>query len=101
LNIGAVYEAIAPNGKRVAVKVTDLRPDPTKTQAENDADFDHYLRICVQEFDKLWELTKVNKERRAVKVYEIGTDSYRPYGKSRDFAIICTEKRHMYTFCFT
>ena len=29
----------------------------------------------------LWKLTKIQKEKRVVKVYEIGVDSKRPYGK--------------------
>jgi hypothetical protein len=55
----------------------------------------------VQEFDKLWELTKVKKERCVVELYEIGVDSMKPYGKISDFIVICIEKRHMSIFCFS
>lgn len=68
----------------MAVKVTDLRPR-FETKEENDQFFRTYFNACRNEFDMLWTLTKTQREKRAVKVHEIGTDSdevARPYGKT-------------------
>ncbi len=101
MNIGAVYEAIAPGGERVAVKVTDLR-SRFETKEENDKYLHLYAAACENECNMLWKLTEHYNEKRVVKVYDVGNDANgRSYGKANYFVRNCIEKRHMRVFCFT
>ncbi|CAM4974208.1 unnamed protein product [Rotaria socialis] len=74
-NYGAVYEAIDPDGHRVAVKVIDLYDDSTFATLSDDYQFEDYMN----QIESLYHLTASKNEKHVIQVYELGVDSQEEY----------------------